>query len=59
MEAAKGRGRYGHRDATLILLTYRHGLRVWELVALRWDQVDFQPLQSSPGDHFPHPAPRG
>ncbi len=40
MEAAKGRGRYGHRDATMILLAYRHGLRVSELVALRWDQVD-------------------
>jgi integrase len=40
MEAAKGRGRYGHRDATLMLLAYRHGLRVSELVALRWDQVD-------------------
>lgn len=40
METAKGRGRYGHRDATLILLAYRHGLRVSELVALRWDQVD-------------------
>jgi len=40
MAAAKGRGRYGHHDATLILLAYRHGLRVSELVALRWDQVD-------------------
>jgi type 1 fimbriae regulatory protein FimB/type 1 fimbriae regulatory protein FimE len=42
MATAKGRGRYGHRDATLILLAYRHGLRVSELVALRWDQVDLQ-----------------
>ena len=40
MRAAKVRGRYGHRDATMILLAYRHGLRVSELVALRWDQVD-------------------
>jgi type 1 fimbriae regulatory protein FimB/type 1 fimbriae regulatory protein FimE len=38
---AKQRGRYGHRDATMILIAYRHGLRVSELVALRWDQVDF------------------
>jgi type 1 fimbriae regulatory protein FimE len=40
---AAGRvGRYGHRDATLILLAYRHGLRVSELVALRWDQIDLE-----------------
>ncbi len=40
MAAARRTGRHGHRDATLILLAYRHGLRVSELVALRWDQVD-------------------
>jgi len=33
-------GRYGHRDATMILIAYRHGLRVSELVTLRWEQVD-------------------
>ena len=38
--AASRVGRHGHRDATLILIAYRHGLRVSELVALRWDQVD-------------------
>jgi integrase len=40
--AASRVGRYGHRDATLILLAYRHGLRVSELVALRWDQADLE-----------------
>src|SRR5215469_15234617 len=40
-QAARERGRYGHRDATMILIAYRHGLRVSELVALRWDQVQF------------------
>jgi integrase len=40
-KAARERRRYGHRDATMILIAYRHGLRVSELVALRWDQVDF------------------
>jgi type 1 fimbriae regulatory protein FimB/type 1 fimbriae regulatory protein FimE len=40
IEAAK-RNRYGHRDATMILTAYRHGLRVSELTDLRWDQVDF------------------
>ena len=39
-EAAKG-NRYAHRDATMILIAYRHGLRVSELVELRWDQIDF------------------
>ena len=40
MDAARKAGRHGHRDATLILIGYRHALRVSELVALRWDQVD-------------------
>jgi type 1 fimbriae regulatory protein FimE len=40
--AASRVGRYGHRDATLILVAYRHGLRVSELVALRWDQADLE-----------------
>jgi integrase len=39
MTAAKG-NRYGHRDATAILLAYRHGLRACELVDLRWSDVD-------------------
>ena len=41
-EAAAQRGRHGHRDRTLVMLTYRHGLRVSELVALRWDQMDLE-----------------
>src|SRR5262249_30377985 len=41
MDAASG-NRWGHRDATAILLAYRHGLRASELVALRWDDVDFR-----------------
>ena len=27
MEAAQKSSRYGHRDATMILIAYRHGLR--------------------------------
>ena len=38
---AARRGRYGRRDATLVLLMARHGLRVTEAVDLRWDQIDF------------------
>ncbi len=41
MQAAE-RNRWGHRDATMVLEAYRHGLRVSELVDLRWDQVDFK-----------------
>lgn len=42
IDAAKKIGRHGHRDATLILLAYRHGLRVSELVSLRWEQIDLK-----------------
>jgi integrase len=40
IEAAKA-NRHGHRDATMILLAFRHGLRAAELCDLRWDQADF------------------
>jgi type 1 fimbriae regulatory protein FimB/type 1 fimbriae regulatory protein FimE len=34
-------GRYGHWDATLILVAFRHGLRVAEICDLEWSQVEF------------------
>jgi type 1 fimbriae regulatory protein FimB/type 1 fimbriae regulatory protein FimE len=37
-KTARRRGRHGSRDALAILMGYRHGLRVSELVAL---QIDF------------------
>jgi type 1 fimbriae regulatory protein FimB/type 1 fimbriae regulatory protein FimE len=40
--AARQLGRHGHRDATMILIAYRHGLRVSELVGLRREQVDLR-----------------
>jgi integrase len=40
IEAAKG-NRWGHRDAAMILVAFRHGLRASELCDLRWDQIDF------------------
>ena len=40
--AAARDNRWGHRDATMVLVAYRHGLRSSELVDLRWDQVDFR-----------------
>ncbi len=40
VDAAKSIGRHGLRDALLILVAYRHALRVSELVDLKWEQVD-------------------
>jgi integrase len=57
---ARKRGRYGVRDAAMILLAYRHGLRVSELCALRWEQVDFDDARidvkrNKNGNSSPHP----
>jgi len=41
-KAARNAGRYGHRDDTLILLMFRHALRVSEVIVLRWEQVDLK-----------------
>jgi type 1 fimbriae regulatory protein FimB/type 1 fimbriae regulatory protein FimE len=41
LTAAARQNRYGHRDATMILIAFRHGLRAVEAVDLRWEQVDF------------------
>ena len=38
--AAANRG--GHRDTTMLLVAFRHGLRASELVDLRWEQVEFR-----------------
>ena len=37
---AASENRWGHRDATAILIAYRHGLRASEVVALRWDDIE-------------------
>jgi type 1 fimbriae regulatory protein FimB/type 1 fimbriae regulatory protein FimE len=39
IDAAGLRGRYPLRDQTLLLLMFRHGLRVGEAAPLRWDAV--------------------
>lgn len=39
MKAARD-GRYGRRDATLILIAFRHGLRATEIADLEWSQVE-------------------
>jgi site-specific recombinase XerD len=40
MAAARTRSRYGRRDATMILIAYRHGLRASEVCDLQWHQVE-------------------
>ncbi len=42
IKTAKTMGRHSHRNETLILQAFRHGLRVSELVALRWDQIELK-----------------
>jgi integrase len=50
MAAARKSSRYGHRDATMILIGYRHGLRASELCDLQWSQG---------ADHRPATRPQG
>src|SRR5262249_46668394 len=40
MECARKYDRYGHRDATMILVAYRHGLRASEVCDLQWQQIE-------------------
>src|SRR6516164_3399607 len=40
MAAARKSSRYGHRDAAMILIGYRHGSRASELCDLQWSQVE-------------------
>jgi integrase len=40
-EVAKD-NRWGHRDATMVLIAFRHGLRASELVDLHWEQIDLE-----------------
>jgi integrase len=59
MDAARG-NRHGHRDATAILVAYRHALRSSELVSLRWDDIDFTTgrLQDLPDEPRRAPTPQ-
>ena len=40
MDCARKHSRYGHRDATMILVVYRHGLRASEVCDLQWHQIE-------------------
>jgi integrase len=60
MDAASLRGRHGLRDKAIILIMFRHGLRVGEAVGLNWDQImlddgliDIHRLKGSVGGQHP------
>jgi integrase len=60
IQAARKTGRHPVRDAAIILLMFRHGLRTAELVALRWHQVDLKAgyldvHRAKRGHHAKHP----
>src|SRR6059058_4723695 len=40
MDCARKHSRHGHRDATMVLVAYRHGLRASEVCDLQWHQVE-------------------
>ena len=51
-----------HRDRTMIMIAYRHGLRVTELVSLQWHQVDLNAAtmriyRAKHGRDATHPIP--
>jgi type 1 fimbriae regulatory protein FimB/type 1 fimbriae regulatory protein FimE len=51
-----------HRDRTMIMITFRHGLRVSELVSLKWEQVDLDAAtmfiyRNKHGRDATHPIP--
>ncbi len=53
-------GKHAFRDAALVLVMFRHGLRVGEAIGLTWDQVSFSKgtlhvtrlKNGSPATHF-------
>jgi type 1 fimbriae regulatory protein FimB/type 1 fimbriae regulatory protein FimE len=59
MNHARKNSRYGHRDATMILITYRHGFRACEVCELEWSMVELdqgklhvrRAKQGSPSTH--------
>jgi integrase len=62
IKVAKG-NRHGHRDATMILVAFRHGLRVSELCGLQWTSIAFETgtlhvRRVKGGEAATHPAPR-
>jgi integrase len=58
MDCARKYGRYGHRDATMILVAYRHGLRASEVCDLQWQQIELSEDQSRALSLLPETAQR-
>src|SRR5262249_57993952 len=54
MESARKHNRRGHRDATMVLVAYRHGLRASEVCDLQWHQIEL-----AEGRMHVHRAKRG
>jgi integrase len=59
IDAAKS-NRHGQRDAVMILVAYRHGLRASEVCDLEWSQIDFAGAEmhvrrAKNGKSMPHP----
>jgi integrase len=60
IHAAGCRGRHKHRDSILLLMMFRHGLRVSEACDLKWDAVLWKDAQiminrAKKGDSGTHP----
>ena len=49
MQAARG-NRWGQRDATMILIAFRHGLRASEVCGLQWSDVGFEVGHNAPAE---------
>jgi integrase len=61
IEGCRG-NRWPHRDQTMILLAFRHGLRASEVCDLQWTQVDFEAAtlavtRAKHGTPSTHPLP--
>lgn len=42
ISAASNTGRHGLRDATIIMMAYSHGLKVSEIINLKWSHIDLE-----------------
>ena len=45
INTARKLNRHGHRDATMVLVAYRHGLRASEICSLEWYQIELDAVR--------------